>query len=176
MRSTVFHRLSHLFRAVARGPVSRFVLDWLPVGQSSGRGMRQAKRPRGGQRVGAGSFEQLERREVFSASYHGGFLIQHVEAQPVFLGPTWTSNPTLAEQAAAIDRYVPYLVQSPYMDVMTDAGYNVGQGTAITGARINNVTLAATITDAAIRGTLQQLINRSQVAPPTRDRVYLIYI
>ena len=82
-------------------------------------------------------FEQLEAREVFNATYHGGALIPHVEAQAVFLGSQWTTNSTLITEAAAVDNMLAYTVQSPYMDLMADAGYNVGQGTATTGARIS---------------------------------------
>jgi hypothetical protein len=134
----------------------------------------QRKRPRAKRPVRCW-LERLEAREVFNATYHGGALIPHVEAQPVFLGSTWTSNATLVTEAAAVDNFVSYLVQSPYMDLMTDAGYNVGQGTATTGARVA-ATLAATVTDAGIRTTLQQAINLSLVSQPTVNRLYLIYI
>src|SRR5581483_3475723 len=94
-------------------------------------------------------FERLEAREVFNVTYNGGALIPHVEAQAVFLGSQWTSNSTLQTEAAAIDNMLAYTVQSPYMDRLPDAGYNVGQGTATTGARIS-VSLTATTTDATI--------------------------
>ena len=64
--------------------------------------------------------EQLERREVFNATYHGGALLPHVEAQPVFLGSTWSSNATLVSEAGSIDNFMQYLVQSPYMDFGPD--------------------------------------------------------
>src|SRR6478752_180596 len=78
-------------------------------------------------------FERLESREVFSATFHGGALIPHVEAQAVFLGSQWNSNATLEIEADSINKYLGGLVQSPYMDMLTDAGYNVGQGTYTPG-------------------------------------------
>ncbi len=119
-------------------------------------------------------FERLEAREVFNVTYGGGALIPHVEAQAVFLGSQWTGSATLESEAAAIDNMLAYTVQSPYMDLLTDAGYNVGQGTAVTGARIS-VGITGTITDANIRSLLQQAINLKLVQPPTLNRLYLVY-
>src|SRR5262245_2209275 len=73
-------------------------------------------------------FERLEAREVFNATYHGGAIIPHIEAQAVFLGSQWSSNATLETEAVKINDFLSYAVQSPYMDMLTDAGYNVGQG------------------------------------------------
>src|SRR5436309_4439089 len=75
--------------------------------------------------------ERLEAREVFNATFHGGALIPHVEAQAVFLGGQWTGSTTLETESDTIDKFLGYLVQSPYMDMLTDVdagNYNVGQG------------------------------------------------
>src|SRR5919112_1383431 len=36
-----------------------------------------------------------------------------------------------------LDQFLDYLVDSPYMDMLTEAGYGVGQGTATPGYRAN---------------------------------------
>src|SRR3954447_4469791 len=120
-------------------------------------------------------FERLEAREVFNATYHGGALIPHVEAQAVFLGSQWTSNTTLQAESTAIDNFLGYAVQSPYMDMLTDAGYNVGQGTYSTGARINT-TLTTVTTDATIRSLLQSAISLKLVQQPDPNRLYIVYM
>src|SRR3954462_6646709 len=85
-------------------------------------------------------FERLEAREVFNATYHGGAIIPHVEAQAVFLGSQWNSNTTLEAEAKSINTFLGSptgLVEGPFMDMLTDAGYGVGQGTYSTGTVIN---------------------------------------
>ncbi len=126
-------------------------------------------------------FERLEAREVFNATYHGGALIPHVEAQAVFLGSQWSSNTTLESEADSINKYLAGLVQSPYMDMLTDAGYNVGQGTYTPG-KVINTTVTGTITDATIRSLLQAAINfeidgkpAGLVEQPDANRLYIVY-
>src|SRR5436190_1404645 len=85
----------------------------------------------------AGCFERLESREMMTVTYHGGALLQHVEAQAVFMGADWSSNSSLYSQASSLNSYVGYLVNSPYMDMLTNAGYNVGRGSATSGKILN---------------------------------------
>lgn len=162
---------------------------WRPLAAMLGFSRRNARRAgttkvrrkmRGrplGFRPGAGCFEQLERREVFNATYHGGALLANVEVQAVYLGSNWVSQATLQNEATQLDQYLDYLVDSPYMDMLTDAGYGVGQGTASTGAKIN-VSLAGfnTITDADIQGVLVQAIDQSLIQQPTTNRLYVVYL
>src|SRR3954462_9941075 len=98
-----FSRLTELLAAVASRILFRRVAAVAPRKRLPAR------------RSGRYSLEQLERREVFNATYHGGALLTHVEAQPIFLGQTWSSNTTLISEAASIDNFVQYLVKSPYM-------------------------------------------------------------
>jgi hypothetical protein len=130
-----------------------------------------------GFRPGAGCFEQLERREVFNATYHGGALISNVEVQAIYLGSNWVSQPTLQTEATQLDQFLDYLVDSPYLDMLTDAGYGVGQQAASPGTRIN-VSLAGlnTITDADVRGVLEQAIDQSLIQQPTTNRLYVVYL
>src|SRR5256885_8483443 len=96
---------------------------------SSPRSRKQAsRRPFG--------FEHLEGRDLLAVTFHGGQLLPHVEAQAVYLGSDW-SSPTLQTQSAALDQYLGYLVQSPYMDMLTQAGYGVGPSTSTGGQELN---------------------------------------
>src|SRR5438445_7718218 len=104
---------------------------WSRLRTVFGRGKAHAKRvkPRRQRRVlGCGRFEQLESRELLTVTYHGGALLSKVEAQGVYLGSDWVANSSLNNQATALDQYVGYVVNSPYMDMLTTAGYNVGRG------------------------------------------------
>lgn len=72
--------------------------------------------------------EWLESRELFAVTYHGGALIDQVEAQAVFIGTNWNTDSTLTQQKNRIDTFVRDIVQSPYMDLLDNAGYRVGRG------------------------------------------------
>jgi hypothetical protein len=126
-------------------------------------------------------FEQLERREVFSLTYHGGALMPHVEAQAVYLGSDWFDVATEATQTTQLDAYLKYLVQSPYMDIMTDNGFNVGQGTASQGVVLDvtlNKTSAANggVSDTTIRGFLQSAISSKVIDQPTLNKLYVVFV
>src|SRR4051812_7638314 len=145
-------------------------------------GLSETKKKRGKQRrqrraVGAGRFEQLESRELLTVTYHGGALLSKVEAQGVYLGSDWAANSSLNSQAAALDQYVGYLVNSPYMDMLTTAGYNVGRGSATAGKEPNvSISKTTGITDAQIHADLQSAINSSQLATPDANRLYVVYV
>src|SRR5436309_2163070 len=104
---------------------------------SGGQRKRSRRRSRiGGRVLGAGCVERLESREMMTVTYHGGALLTHVEAQAVYMGSDWSTNSSLVTQAANLDTYVGYLVNSTYMDMLTTAGYGVGRGTADAGATL----------------------------------------
>ena len=121
--------------------------------------------------------EHLESREVLTVTFHGGQLLAHVEAQGVYLGSDWNTNTSLKNQAATLDQFLSYLVQSPYMDMLTNAGYNVGRGTADAG-KIDNLTLNKTsgVTDTQIHTELQSLISSSQLKTPDANRLYVVFV
>jgi hypothetical protein len=128
--------------------------------------------------LGSGCFERLESREMLTVTYHGGALLSHVEAQPVFMGSDWASNSSLVSTAGSLNTYVGYLVNSNYMDMMTNAGYNVGRGTSTSGATLN-LTLNKTTTglsDSQIHTNLQNAISAGQLAAPDAQRLYVVYV
>jgi hypothetical protein len=77
--------------------------------------------------------EPLEPRLQPAVTYHGGAVLSHVEAQAVYLGSDWQSSAGQT-QAHNLDGFVGYVVNSPYFDALTQAGYGVGRGTATAGA------------------------------------------
>ncbi len=121
--------------------------------------------------------EHLESREVLTVTFHGGALLSHVETQAVYLGSDWNTNSSLSSQTATLDHFLSYLVQSPYMDMLTNAGYNVGRGTADAG-KIDNLTLNKTtgVTDTQIHSELQSLISSSQLKTPDANRLYVVFV
>ena len=74
---------------------------------------------------------------------------------------------TLVSQAASLDQYVGYVVNSPYMDMLTTAGYDVGRGSATAGKELNvSINKTTGITDSQIHADLQSAINSGQLATP----------
>src|SRR5262245_36271003 len=161
--TSVWSRLRKLFAGVA----SKATTD-----SSKRRNRRTAGRP-----LGAACFERLESREMLTVTYHGGALLTHVEAQPVFMGSDWATNGSLVSTAGSLDKYAGYLVNSNYMDMLTKAGYNVGRGSSTAGATLNlNINKAVNLTDAQIHSNLQAAINAGQLATPDAQRLYVVYV
>lgn len=123
------------------------------------------------------SLEVLESREMFTVTYHGGALLANVEAQAVYLGSDWNSNATLQSQTTAIDNFLSNIVQSSYMDMMTNAGYGVGRGTASVGV-VDDVPIAKSnnLTDSSVQNYLKSMINSGKVAAPDANRLYVVYV
>src|SRR4051812_20251645 len=131
----------------------------------------------GGRVLGAGCVERLESREMLTVTYHGGALLTHVEAQAVYMGSDWSTNSSLISQAANLDTYVGYLVNSTYMDMLTTAGYGVGRGSATAGATLNlSLNKTTGITDTQIHTNLQSAITAGALAPPDAQRLYVVYV
>lgn len=123
------------------------------------------------------TFEPLEQRELFAVTYHGGDLLANVQTQAVYLGSDWTVDSNLASQRQQIDHFLQYIVQSPYMDSLTSAGYNVGRGSAAPGKAIDlSYQSPAILTDSQIRSQLQTAISRGTLQQPNSNTLYTVYV
>jgi hypothetical protein len=120
--------------------------------------------------------ESLEDRCVPTVNYYGGALLTNVEAQAVYYGNAWDSG-TYASQKTTLDSFLSYIVNSPYTQALTNAGYGVDSGTASAGV-VDPANLAAgtTLQDSQIQGELQSLISNGTVAAPDANRLYVIYV
>ena len=127
----------------------------------------------------AAEVQHLEPRALLTVTYHGGALLTAVEAQPVYLGGDWSTTAALNTQTGQINQFVSTLVNSPYMDMLSNAGYKVGRGTETAGA-IDNVALSKTasvgVTDGQIQGYLQSMITTGQLQAPDANRLYVVYV
>ncbi|MBW8883559.1 MAG: fibronectin type III domain-containing protein [Planctomycetia bacterium] len=114
---------------------------------------------------------------MLTVTYHGGALLTHVEAQPIFMGSDWATNSSLVSTTSSLNTYVGYLVNSNYMDMLTTAGYNVGRGTSTSGATLSlSLNKTTGLTDTQIHTNLQNAINSRQVAAPDAQRLYVVYV
>jgi hypothetical protein len=151
------------------------MLSWLEKVQSLFR--RAAPRPttsRGQPNV-LPAVELLETREVPTVTYHGGALLRHVQVQDLFLGSAWLSSPSLHQQARRFVQFTQSLVQSSFMDQLTTAGYGVGRGSAL-GGKFDPVRLQRNLTDSQIQHVIQNEILHGVLAPPNRNRLYVIHV
>lgn len=120
--------------------------------------------------------EPLEDRAVPAVSYFGGDLLTHVEAQAVYLGSAWNSSAN-AGTTGTLDNYLNFLVNSPYTEALTRAGYGVGSGTATAGV-VDPVAIpsGSIIRDRGLRAELQSLISQGAVAAPDANRLYVVFV
>jgi hypothetical protein len=126
----------------------------------------------------AAQVDQLESRQLLTVTYHGGALLANVEAQAVYLGSDWQNNSSLQTQTGQINTYLSTIVNSQYMDMLTNAGYNVGRGTSNAGA-IDNIAVNKTntgITDSQIQSDIQSMITSGQLQAPDANRLYVVYV
>jgi len=149
--------------------------SWFAPASRRTRGRRRQRR--GPFSLIAAHVEQLESRQLLTVTYQGGALLANVEAQAVYLGSDWQNNATLQAQSGQVDTFLSTIVQSSYMDMMTNAGYNVGRGTSTAGV-VDNITLNKTtgITDAQIQADIQAMIKSGQLQAPDANRLYVVYV
>jgi hypothetical protein len=121
--------------------------------------------------------EALEDRLVPTVTYHGGAVLPHVEVQGLYLGSDWYYNKTYFNQTGQLDAYLRFIVNSGYMDMLTNAGYGVGRGSA-TGGRIDLTSFNKNyyLLDSTIRADLQRDINGGGLATPDANRLYVVFV
>src|SRR5438270_4181639 len=123
------------------------------------------------------ALEALEAREVPTVTYHGGPLLQHVQVQSLFYGSDWYNNRTYYNQTGQIEGYERYLVNSPYMDMLTNAGYNVGRGSLTQGKiYLANINKGYYLDDTTIHNNLLALIRNGSLQPNNGNRLYVIFV
>jgi hypothetical protein len=121
--------------------------------------------------------EALEDRQVPTVNYYGGNLLQHVEAQALFLGNDWSTVSANTAETTTLNSFLTDLTGGAYMDALTRAGYGVGRGTATAGVIDNtHFTAGSLITDASIQAKIQADINSGLLAAPDANRLYVVYV
>jgi hypothetical protein len=145
------------------------LLNWLTKRFTT---VRPAARPERRARL---SLDQLEDRMVPTVVNYGGPILPHVEIQPVFYGSNWSSTPS---QVTQFQNYLNYLATSPYMDMLANAGYGVGQGSTTTGKIINtNLAAGSVLTDSTIQAAIQNGMKTSNMlAGPDANRLYVVFV
>lgn len=123
--------------------------------------------------------EALETRVVLTVTYHGGPLLNNVQVQALYYGSEWSTNSTAAQMEGQLEGYLQYIVNSPYMDMLTIAGYDVDRGSFTRGwyygKTIDNTYY---LEDSTIQTDLQYLIGHTGggVAAPVSFRLYVVFV
>ncbi|HLJ09983.1 MAG TPA: fibronectin type III domain-containing protein [Planctomycetaceae bacterium] len=148
------------------------------LGAPSQRGSRRLRRARSNPFFNvAAQIEELESRQLPTVTFHGGALLANVEAQPVYFGSDWKATAALSAQAGQLGQFVSTIVNSPYMDMLSNAGYHVGRGAFSAGVAAD-IALNKTsgVTDAQIQGEIQAMIKAGQLQAPDANRLYIVYV
>ena len=134
------------------------------------KGHRSSRRPRF-------LVESLECRQVPTVTFGGGAVLSRVEVQGVYLGADWLNNSANYQETGTLDGFLKTTVNSSYLDALTNAGYNVGRGTASPGVVVP-VTLnkSTFLTDAAIQGDLLSSLNNGGLQKPDANRLYVVFV
>src|SRR5262249_16261070 len=115
--------------------------------------------------------ESLERCEVPTITPHGGVVLPNVEVQGLYYGSDWINNSTNYQLTRRLDGFLNNIVNSSYMDMLTNAGYGVGRGSFnqgwIDGSYINS---SYYLTDSQIQAALVRNINAGHLAVPDANR------
>src|SRR5439155_23793962 len=118
--------------------------------------------------------ECLEARRLLSVTFHGGPLLQQVQVQTVYDGPAWSSNAGLQQESQQLDQFLGYLVNSPYMDVLSQ--YNVSHGQFAGNDVVPTGPVAGgTGDDTQIQQTLETELQAGHLEAPTANSLYIVY-
>jgi hypothetical protein len=121
--------------------------------------------------------ERLEGRDVPTVSYGNGPLLSNVEVQSYYYGDQWQNNPGLFAQTGQLEDFLNYVVNSPFTDMLTRAGYGVGAGTADPGViRPVNLDPAFHLDEQTILTSLQSEIDAGFLKAPDANRYYIVFV
>jgi hypothetical protein len=121
--------------------------------------------------------ECLERREVPTITNHGGLVLPNVEVQALYYGSDWLSNSAYNSQTGYLDGFLSNIVQSSYMDMLTNAGYGVGRGSFNQGVIDNTpINKSFNIADGQIEGAIVANIDAGRLQAPDGNRLYVVFV
>jgi hypothetical protein len=121
--------------------------------------------------------QELEQRQVPTVNYYGGPLLQNVEVQAVYYGSDWSTDRTMYNQTGSLEDFLSKTAQGSYMDMLANAGYNVGRGSLSRGVIAPfNIDPMFYLQDSQVQSDLQTYINNRWVQSPDSNRLYVVYV
>lgn len=103
---------------------------------------------------------------------YGGPILANVQVQALYLGSWWNSHGSLVTQ---LEAFIAYIVASPYMDMLTNAGFGVGRGTSFPGI-VDPMAMPSSIADQQIQQEVQSQITAQRLHSPGPNNLFLVYV
>jgi hypothetical protein len=141
------------------------------------RASRRTRRVADRRRRAGPALEWLEGRQLMTVTNFGGALLPHVEVQGLYYGSDWGSDPVYLNVKNNLEGFLKNIVNSSYMDMLTEDGYGVGRGTADGGSiYATNVNKAQYLTDGQVQSTIQGSIKSGALKSPNANSLYVVYV
>lgn len=111
-------------------------------------------------------------------SWHGGPIVPNPQVFSSFWGPTWT-KPANQKRATRLNQYLKDLLQSKYMNILTQ--YGVGQGPGASGSFIKSTfvnDVPTVLTDKKVGQIIQQGIDNGTFPEPGKptNNVLMVFL
>jgi len=122
------------------------------------------------------SVEVLETRLVPTVTFHGGPVISNVHVETLFDGSGWNDGGTNFNQTGTLNSFASWVVNSPYMDMLSNGGYGVGRGSFTQGPiALSNLSSGST-QDSDVQNLIQGYINNATLINPDSNTLYMVYV
>jgi hypothetical protein len=111
-------------------------------------------------------------------TYRGGPLLTAVEVFTVFWGAWWQTGDG-ASLAGELNGFFDYVLTSELLDQLREydvAGHSIGHGSRTGTTTLTEPVLGASVSDAQIQQTLQQLTAAGTLPKPTANTLYFLYL
>jgi hypothetical protein len=102
---------------------------------------------------------------------HGGAVLDSPLVEVVYYGQQW-QDPSLAPTRDQIDQFMAYVVDSPFMDVLSQYGVGHGQ---VTDSVVLPDAVGDNVASSDIPGMLDQHIGDGSLQPPDPNRLYFLF-
>jgi hypothetical protein len=119
------------------------------------------------------TLEMLEDRCTPAFGFQGGAVIAHAQVVPLFLGSYWSTTAGM-QSAAQINTYLSSLLNSSFMDQLTQ--YGVGRGALVgVGVIDSSVTGTGASSDSFIQGELANDLASGELPANSSSTLYIVF-
>ena len=109
--------------------------------------------------------------------WNGGPVLSCPMTYATFWGPSWTTSPSGLAEAARLSQFLQDLVNSQFMNVLSQYGVGSGPGTGLFMQASFITSVAANISDTDIHNILQGAINAGAIPePPAKNTTQCVVI
>jgi hypothetical protein len=113
---------------------------------------------------------------VPAITFHGGPLLTNVGVEAVFYGDGWQNDSNLAARTGDIANFLTDITNSSYMDMLSNAGYNVGRGSYLDSTTIPADLSSGSVDDSQVQTDLNAAIDNGSLQQPDANRLYIVFV